>query len=52
MFIVIFVEILESKTMVDTVLSKSIPPVNVASPLTLIVVPDESARTLIACPSY
>ena len=31
---------LGSKTIVDTVLPKSIPPVNSASPFTLIVVPE------------
>ena len=33
------------------VFPKSIPPVNVGSASTLIVVPDESLKTLIACPS-
>ena len=51
MFIVRSFVISEAKTIELVVLPKSIPPVNVGSPLTFIVVPDESPKTLMACPA-
>ena len=51
MFIVRSFVISEAKTIELVVKPKSIPPVNVGSPLTLIVVLDVSAKTLMACPA-